>query len=466
MPRFVIVSAVARNIRIQSPATIFDVMSRGNQCGQGKASDGAPGRDDHAAREDRGTSAECQPGLVWPGSSISKPSRHGICQNQVPFMLFTNPSHIMKLVLAMLAAVLFLKFTCPAQAGAYRSLLSSDDTNYILDSNLYAVLASNVVKALNSESNASADAALHKMLSEGVDKVTCSFIAAKMEWLLNRPARAISILEDVIQKHGDDEVYMAFPAPVAIKANFWIGTISRQNGDAKRALKAYDDILKYVGKKREYAGRKITCYQYIAEINATLLKQTNAAIDALAKIKQMPSPFEPEERDEWNIERAQVDYQIAVLKGNQDSARKTLEGSDPKILMTLLSVEANSVDSGIAGQPWLNFGNDLNRVLLKQELQMALKSGSPMDRSLALFELGHECESDQPAEAEKYYDQLLESDSVYAPEGGIFLADFQKRQGKLGEAARTYQRIKERFPKYAKYVDKLSKDPSPLRFGT
>jgi TolA-binding protein len=79
--------------------------------------------------------------------------------------------------------------------------------------------------------------------------------------------------------------------------------------------------------------------------------------------------------------------------------------------------------------------------------------------------LGQVFESDRPAESEKYYTELLESDSFFAPEGGIFLADFQKKQGKADDAKKTYEKIKQRFPGYTKYVDELAKDPKPMKFG-
>ena len=347
-------------------------------------------------------------------------------------------------------------------------------SNYSFDRKLYKSVASNAVMSLNSGANSAMDEALEKMLSEGKDKVYSSLIVAKIEWLLNRPDKAISILEDVIQRHGEENISQGFSMQVAILGNYWIGTISRQNGDAKRAKKAYDDIIAYVTQKPQYAGEKYFCYLYISEIESVMLKQKEEALETLTKIKKMPSPFgsgEEKERDTRNMERvwwdmlqSWIDYQVAILNGKQDEVRKKLEGNSLKTFVTLLCIDTDTAKSGIAGRPWFNFSIENNRVLLIHGLQSAIKSNSPIDRSYALLVLGKIFESDRATDAEKCYTELLESDSSFAPEGGIFLADFQKKRGKAEEANKTYDKIKKLFPKYTEYVDELSKDPAPMKF--
>lgn len=361
----------------------------------------------------------------------------------------------MKHILTTLAVVALFGCSCQAQESV---------------SNIIHLVALNVVS--NSAPDPAVDTALEEMLAE--DKIPSSLIVAKMEWLLNRPDKAISILEDLIQRHGEesDHGYLGHNS-VALTGNLWIGTIARENGDAKRAMKAYDDILDYVDKNPKYEGMKRICYLYIAEIEAVMLNQNGAAIETLQKNKIAPvlsdpgggggkrakiyNMYLPGEDMNWNANNEWVDYQIAILHGKQDEARKALEGSNlinQKMLGSMVG------PSGVNLDAWVTSSNKKDiRILLIHGLQTAIKSNSSIDRCFALLALGSELQTDQPAEAEGYYKELLESDSFYAPEGGIYLADLQRKQGKADDAKKTYERIKERFPAYTKYVDELSKSP-------
>ena len=379
----------------------------------------------------------------------------------------------MKKILAILAAA-FIGCSCQAQDSV---------------SNLVHLVASSV--ASNSVPDPAVDAALDKMLSE--DKVSSSLIVAKLEWLLNRPDKAISILEDLVQKHGEESDGQRYIMPVGITANYWIGTIARQKGDAQRAKKAYEDVLACAARHPQdnaigHEAEKQFCYQYISEIQAVMLKQTNAAIETLMKIPQRPPRFEPGsekalqfmlfspgEELNWDADQAWIDYQIAILKGKQDEARASLKGSELKLQYMIGTLAACANRSGIKISPWIRGRGEDNRILQIQGLRLAIKSNSPIDRSFALLALGSELQSDQPVEAEKYYTELLESDSFYAPVGGIYLAALQRSLGKADEADKTDAIVKKRFPGYAMYfiqsaliinVDKPpDSPPEPLRFN-
>lgn len=323
------------------------------------------------------------------------------------------------------------------------------------------------------------------MLAEGKNKIVSSLIVAKMDWLLSRPAKAISILEDLIQKHGEESDGQSYKMPVAITANYWIGTIARQNNDGLRAKKAYENVLACAARHPEdhaigHEAEKQYCYQYIAEVEAGLLNQKEAALTTLMKIPKKLSRFEPgsekaklfkllypgEEMD-WDADQAWIEHQVAILNGKPDEARKNLEGSLDTTGQKIGSMAAAAFRSGIPLRPWINGYGEENRVLLIQGLRLAIKSKSPIDRSFALLALGSELQSDHPVEAEKYYTELLESDLFMAPEGGVYLVALQKNQGKIEEANQTCERIKKRFPQYASYFKALSKiiyvDQSPNR---
>jgi hypothetical protein len=400
----------------------------------------------------------------------------------------------MKYILAILVAVVFIVCSCPAQENLNQSYEDREfEAN--LEASVIQIVASNLLNsASNTVSDPTVDAALDKMLAEGKNPIVSSLIVAKMDWLLNRPAKAIGILEDLVQKHGEESDGQGYIMPVGITANYWIGTIARQNGDAQRAKKAYEDVLACAARHPQdnaigHEAEKQFCYQYISEIEAVMLNQKDAAIVTLMKIPQMPLGHRKESITEaifiqlyelrgelnWDGDQAWIDHQIAILRGKSDEARVSLKGSGMKFQDIIGSLAGAPLRSGIPLRPWINGYGKENHTLLVQALRLAVKSNSQIDRSFALLALGSELQSDQPAEAEKYYTELMESDSFYAPAGGIYLAALQRSLGKDKAANKTEEHVKERFPGYAKYFDEMSKmiyidkptnsPPEPLHFN-
>jgi lipopolysaccharide biosynthesis regulator YciM len=209
----------------------------------------------------------------------------------------------MKKILAILAAAVFIGCSCPAQESGKTSI-----ANYHSDSVLFQALSSNVVAALNSTPNPAVDAALDKMLAESKDKVASSFAVAKMEWLLNRPTKAISILEEVINKHGA-ETNMQWWIKNTIVANLWIGSISRQYGDIQRATKAYSDILECVRTDEGLSGLAVYCYLYQAEIQGGISSNQDNAIKTLNAIKEIKSPIGQDRVEAWQIYQEWADFE-------------------------------------------------------------------------------------------------------------------------------------------------------------
>jgi hypothetical protein len=399
----------------------------------------------------------------------------------------------MKYILAILVAVVFIGCSCPAQENLNQSYEDREfEAN--LEASVIQIVASNLLNsASNTVSDPTVDAALDKMLAEGKNPIVSSLIVAKMDWLLNRPAKAIGILEGLVQKHGEESDGQSYIMPVGITANYWIGTIARQNGEAQRAKKAYEDVLACAARHPQdgaigHEAEKQFCYQYISEIEAVMLNQKDAAIVTLMKIPKLPLRFKPGSKKakqfqkenpgeelNWDEDQAWIEHQIAILRGKSDEARVNLKGSEWKVGNIYGPLAGASFRSGIPLRPWINGYGKENQTLLVQALRLAVKSSSPIDRSFALLALGSELQSDQPAEAEKYYTELMESDSFYAPAGGIYLAALQRSLGKDMEANKTEEHVKERFPGYAKYFDEMSKmiyidkppgsPPEPLHFN-
>lgn len=350
------------------------------------------------------------------------------------------------------ALVLFMSYRCSAVDNS----TTAQEDRYI-DYKLFEGVASNVAISLDFATKAVE--AMDRMQSEGKDKLTTAFVGAKVSWLVNRPSKSILLLEDIVRKYGKERSGQGFNLPVSIVGNYWIATIARHFGDAERAQEAYDDILEETLGNETLMGQTVYCYLYKAELEAVMLKRKDLALETLGKIKKMHSPFGQGQEDAWNIFQEWADYQMATLTKGVSSAQSILKGSPLKIEVLKTVADAQLCILGITGSPRSDFYTGEKRILMKvYGLQQAIEIGDvPIDRSLSQAMLGHLCEvRNQPIKAEEYYTDLFNGGGFFAAEGGIFLADCQKRQGKIEDAKKTLSRIKERFPGYTKLVEDIS----------
>jgi TolA-binding protein len=360
-----------------------------------------------------------------------------------------------KRTLVVLGVLIVVNFTtCLAEDN---QKMTPDD-RYI-DCKLFQGVASNTAMSLEFASKS--DAALDKMLLESKDKISASFIAAKISWLLGRPSKAICILEDFIQNHGSSEVRKEGGLPVAVAAKFWLATIARHYGDTERAKKVYAEIVNAIDKDDVMDGLSVFCYLYIGEIESVMLGNQDNAVSAfqrVGKVKQ-PSSKDGKMMKGWNICQEWAEYQTLCIQTEKDKARMSLKGNSYKLEMCIMLADGLLRVDGIIGQPRADFYDGKDQNLLVTSLDHAIESRtSPIDKSLSQLRIADIYErSKELAKAEKYYRALFEGYSFFAPEGGVFLARCQKNQGKVDESAKTFMKIKQRFPGYQQLVDELTK---------
>lgn len=338
----------------------------------------------------------------------------------------------------------------------YSSAQGSSGTNEpakVVDYRLFETISSNATQALYYMMKC--NESLIQLLAISPDKVTSAFIASKMAWVEGRPTDAIAILDNVIQNNGESNSFQ-FGLPVAVLGNFWIGAISRHFGDVTRAQKAYTDIGTQIASDPKIGSLIALVYLYQAEMEDQTLGHKSAAIASLKKIKEIKPPAD--RNSGYAIYQEWTDYQMAVLTKGVQEARLSLKGSTQKTGQCIMLVMSQLGVNGICGEPRVGFYNDERKIILEKALDMAIECRtSPIDRSLAQFFLARMAEEKRDmAKAEKYYGDLLSGDSYFAPEGGVNLARFQKKQGKKEESRKTFIRVKERFPGYAKLVEDLS----------
>ena len=329
------------------------------------------------------------------------------------------------------------------------------DDRYI-DYKLFEGISSNAVHSLYYMSQCRTS--VEKMLRASSSEVSSSFIAAKMAWIFGRPSDAINILDRVVSKYGN-ATNEQFGERNSIVGNLWIGTISRHSGDVHRAQKSYEDIMASIKGDESSSGLSVFCYLYKAEIADAILGRRDIALENIKKIKTINAPLGQNAVRLWRIYQEWADYQLIALTKEAKDARAFLKGDYSKRENCIILAMNQLGGNGITEEPSVGFYNDDRKVLLETSLALSIQCRtSPIDKSLSQLLMADIYErSKEPAKAEEYYSALLDGDSFFAPEGGIFLAECQKKQGKAEEARKTFAKITERFPGYAKLVETLSK---------
>ncbi len=341
------------------------------------------------------------------------------------------------------------------QSGMAESSGSTEDERY-LDFKRFQCVSSNAVNWLSYA--AKCDEGINRMLIESKAEASSHFIAAKFAWIAGRSSKAIDILEKVIHDKGQSKA-SEFQLPVAVLGNFWIGTIARHFGDAGRAKKAYDDIVRSVEHDEKLRSNVALCYLYQAEVESSILDNRDAALKTLQRIGSITHQYNTED---WILFQEWADYQIAVLENGSKAARNTLKGSSRKMGECVMLMLTQVQVTGILGEPRADFytgPNNSRKVIGETALHLAVDCRtSPIDKCLAQFFLGYNSEQSKKMEkAEMYYGDLFNGESFFSPEGGIFLANCQKKQGKGDEANKTFAKVKQLFPGYRELVDELMK---------
>jgi hypothetical protein len=305
---------------------------------------------------------------------------------------------------------------------------------------------------------------VQRLLEGYSDPVQAGFIAAKLAWLSGRPSEAIGRLEEIVEKHGSVD-NKRWHTPNSLVAHMWIATIARHCGDARRAQRAYEDLLIAAESRNSVNSMVVVIYLYQAEIADTILGRADLAMDRLRAIGEVEPPVNvgANEAAYLRLYQEWAAYEATRLEKGPDEADALLKGSSRKeqasasLAMELLNA------NGVLWEPRAGFFSGNGEVLLAAALNLVLESRtSPFDKALAQLYLALMSEEAAHAlDAGNYYADLFAGESFFAPEGGIHLARLQKNQGRTAEAAKTFAEIKERFPGYAGFVDELSQEPTP-----
>lgn len=346
------------------------------------------------------------------------------------------------------------------------TICAEDNINSGQDYKTYKILES-IIKEIISWANITSkfDESLRKTVIESDYDIASSFTSAKFAWLINEPSKAIDILNKVISKHGN-ELYPYSDKLVKNKGLFWISTILRHFGDISNIEKLFEDIQTGIEKKNDRVFYSIIINLYLSELDIKVFSQKERALSRLRKVAD--SEIVSSYPQLVNLYKEWLNYSIICLKANSEDAKRQLKFEKvDKIFYKYMTALGILNTMGITDETKATMYEGDGRILYERSLQIAIENRiSQIDRNLSQFMIGYNYVwRKEYAEAKKYYKDLFESDSYFAPEGGLYLAYCQQELGQKEESKKTLQQIIDIYPGYKDTLNKmLDKDIPELIF--
>jgi len=360
--------------------------------------------------------------------------------------------------------------TAPAGRPAGRGEMHRLGANLIVRKDLGAAAAAWARKP---------DAATKAKVEEMVDSVVgmkdadaeTLFGAAQVAALCGDSAKAVSILETIIDRHGA-EVGLRWVVPTATIAQTWIGYIASHSGDVARATKAFEEVTKTSGGNPETAWFPIQAQLNLAEIALEQLKDKELALSRLDKAAAMAASTSgaPGGGEDKKLVLELIDYQRAAIKEGARQAGLRLRCEDPgKQLGTATMV---SMCMGEVALIWSQSPLSEERTVWSASLQRVIQNRkSPLNRQLArlLAAMGHEhaaksFEREDPAAHERELSEavaqlkaLSEEDCFFSPIAGLRLGQLKEAKGKKDEANTALEKVRTMYPGYGAAVEAVKK---------
>lgn len=299
------------------------------------------------------------------------------------------------------------------------------------------------------------------LLAQPNPSVDVYFASAKIANLCGQPDKAISILEDVVAKHGRDDA-PGFAEPIDLVAYHWIGRIARHSGNTAKAISAYETILQNAKNLEgiNQIGHVVSCKLYLAEMALENIKDKDLVVKRLDEIIQIIESIDIKMKEQWSLFLGWAKYQRSVITDGKIRARQQLVGGDSRERgMACMTAASQLSITGVAaeGSSGLRTTNRQDREILPAASIRRVAQGgrSRLDTSLVRLFVGRVEEMEKSTEAEKYYSALFEEDSFFSPMGGIGLARCEKQRGKIDEANELLEQVRLRYPGYGPAVQKL-----------
>jgi len=291
--------------------------------------------------------------------------------------------------------------------------------------------------------------------------VSSYFIAAQIANLRERPKKAISILEELINKHPDEKApFITYP--VRIVGRFWIATIAKQSGDIAKAKNVYESLLSILSNTenvkgvRDKGGLMMICNLYSAEIESLHLKRNDLALARLEAVQQIRKPSGRMGAG-YDIYKSWARYQHTKLSKGKTQAAQQMEGH-PEMISAYVLAGTQLNLCGMTATP-LDYHSSDKRINIVSDVllnRIINNRTNPIDRHLAMLGYGFDQKYKKNfANAEKHLSALFQEDSYFSPVAGIYLARCKKAQGKTAEADSILEQVRAKYPGYDSAVTEL-----------
>jgi tetratricopeptide (TPR) repeat protein len=287
------------------------------------------------------------------------------------------------------------------------------------------------------------------------------FIAAQSAGLCENYRKAISILQDVIEKHPEEKA-PGLDLPVKIVGRFWLATVAKQSGDIDKAKSVYELILTDMETLHMKQGKEsiaMICNLYLAEIESE--QQSNDI--ALARLRSVKQPKLPAQGEWVMLYNIYVDWAAYEIKKRvqKEKAAAALTGDRERMGPALMVAMHHLSLSGIDSLPLSDFILDEREgeILLDAVYNRAINDGaSKIDKNLSRLVAGYEKQRARKyTEAEKYFFDLYKEYSYFSPIAGISLGKCKRMENKTAEADNILEQVRTKYPGYDSAVAELKK---------
>ncbi|MDH4240066.1 MAG: tetratricopeptide repeat protein [Phycisphaerae bacterium] len=302
------------------------------------------------------------------------------------------------------------------------------------------------------------DRRIDLLLEQDQLSVKSYFIAAQSAGLCENYQKAISILQDVIEKHPDEKA-PGFDLPVKIVGRLWLATVAKQSGDIDKAKSVYESILSDMETLETKQGREsiaMICNLYLAEIES---KQQNKDV-ALARLRSVKQPKLPAKGEWVGLYNTYIDWATYEInkRVQKEKAAAALRGDKKTIGLAHMVAMLHVSLSGIYSLPISDYiFDDKGNIILDTVYKRAINNeSSKIDRNLSRLVAGSIKERAKSyTEAERYFFDLYQGDSYFSPIGGISLARCKRMENKTAEADSILEQVRTRYPGYDSVVTEL-----------
>ena len=275
--------------------------------------------------------------------------------------------------------------------------------------------------------------------------------AARILDFIGNEERAIGLLRELIEQHGEKRSVVPGAHAEAVSANLYLGRMLTDAGRFDEAIDAYEQAVSAINRRERLGNiRAAWCYLKIAEVQAVHMQDSSAALETIAQLQDVVRVGEaasfPPVPAAW--------AQRIAEEMDQGASAIVCPPNHPRILVGAIAhfLESKARETGISVELSPGSGESTSQGHLCDmalgKIMSTTRSG--IDRELAAWTRAR-CKARHKHWdcAESAFRALFESSAFLAPQAGLELAACLAAQERDQEAARVLEAVETRWPSYA-----------------